>query len=105
MKFLFIFSPFVGIILLVCYLFYINHAGKDAVAQTLEEFKGNAIEVLKNEFINQLQATKEDLATKLKQEIESTTSISVKARDYLYIVLLNIVETFINNISKQILAK
>ena len=36
-------------------------AGKDAVAQTLEEFKGNAIEVLKNEFINQLQSTKEDL--------------------------------------------
>ena len=80
-------------------------AGKDAVAQTLEEFKGNAIEVLKNEFINQLQSTKEDLVTKLKQEIESTASISVKARDYLYIVLLNIVETFINNISKQILAK
>ena len=80
-------------------------AGKDAVAQTLEEFKGNAIEVLKNEFINQLQSTKEDLVAKLKQEIESTTSISVKARDYLYIVLLNIVETFINNISKQILAK
>ena len=62
-------------------------------------------EVLKNEFINQLQSTKEDLVAKLKQEIESTTSISVKARDYLYIVLLNIVETFINNISKQILAK
>ena len=80
-------------------------AGKDAVAQTLEEFKGNAIEVLKSEFINQLQSTKEDLVAKLKQEIESTTSISVKARDYLYIVLLNIVETFINNISKQILAK
>ena len=80
-------------------------AGKDAVAQTLEEFKGNAIEVLKNEFINQLQVTKEDLVDKLKQEIESTASISVKARDYLYIVLLNIVETFINNISKQILAK
>ena len=80
-------------------------AGKDAVAQTLEEFKGNAIEVLKNEFINQLQSTKEDLVAKLKQEIESTASISVKARDYLYIVLLNIVETFINNISKQILAK
>ena len=83
----------------------VGTAGKDAVAQTLEEFKGNAAEVLKNEFINQLQATKEDLVTKLKQEIESTTSISVKARDYLYIVLLNIVETFINNISKQILAK
>ena len=80
-------------------------AGKDAVAQTLEEFKGNAVEVLKNEFINQLQATKKDLVAKLKQEIESTTSISIKARDYLYIVLLNIVETFINNISKQILAK
>ena len=80
-------------------------AGKDAVAQTLEEFKGNAIEVLKSEFINQLQVTKEDLVAKLKQEIESTASISVKARDYLYIVLLNIVETFINNISKQILAK
>lgn len=72
----------------------LKEAGEQAVKEGLDEAKDELVALLKEQVLDQLTDKKEELVAKLTEEIANTKSIGVKARDYLYLIIVNIVDKF-----------
>lgn len=83
----------------------VKTTAKDSVAQVLDEVQGELVQAVKDALVPALKERKNQLVDTLAKEIAETNNWGVKARDGLYILVLNIVEKIFENIEKQISIK
>ena len=83
----------------------VKTTAKDSVAQVLDEVQGELVQAVKDALVPALKERKNQLVATLTKEIAETNNWGVKARDGLYILVLNIVEKIFENIENQISIK
>lgn len=83
----------------------IKETGKEAVEEVIEKAEKELIAVVQTELIEKIKDRKTALIQKLTAEIAETNNLAVKARDYLYILIVRIIECFYEKIEKKVFAE
>ena len=81
----------------------IKTATDEAVKETLGEVENELIDYAKNVLVSQLINRKHILVERLTDEIAESNNYWIKARDVLYILVVEVVEKIFTKIEKQVI--
>ena len=76
---------------------------QNSVQEVLDEAQEEIIKAVKDALVPALKERKDNLVETLTAEIAQTSNWGVKARDVIYVLILNIVEKIFNNIEQNVI--
>lgn len=80
----------------------IRAAIKESVTEAIAELEQEAIDEIKGALLPVLQDRKQALIKRLQDEIAQTSGLGVKARNYLYLILVRIMDKMYAKIENQL---